>query len=114
MDVQTKQYHNIQQVSWELCRENDVPMIPAGDAWQIARNDATVGDDLCKDDKAHDGEEGGGQYLNACVFFEVLFGKSCVGSTWRPTYALPEEKIPGLQQAAHEAVAAIYGEEYAK
>ena len=114
VDAQTNQYDVIRQVSWELCRNNGVPMIPVGDAWQIARNDPTVGDDLCKDDKAHDGDVGGGQYLNACVFFEVIMGKSCVGSTWRPGYALPEEKIPGLQQAAHAAVAAIYGEDYAK
>ena len=64
------------------------------------------------DDGIHDGDMGGGQYLNACVWFEVLTGQSCVGNTFRPQYtygvydcSLSEEKIQILQNAAHEAVA---------
>jgi hypothetical protein len=58
---------------------------------------------------------GGGQYLNACIWFEVLSGKSCIGNTWRPSdYRLSEEKIAGLQLAAHQAVAEMYGADYAK
>ena len=113
--VQTRQYNQIRDVSKALCEESGVKMIPDGDAWQIARANAAIGDTLNKADRCHDGDAGGGQYLNACVWFEVLTGKSCIGNTWRPDdYILAEEKIPHLQQAAHEAVAAIYGADYAK
>lgn len=95
---------------------NDFPMtrVPCGTAWQYARQDSRVGDKLCnrgkKSDNYHEGEEGGGQYLNACVWFEVLTGQSCIGNTWRPdTYALSESQITGLQQAAHRAVAESRG-----
>ena len=63
------------------------------------------------DDFTHDGDIGGGQYLNACVWFETLTGKSCIGNAFRPKYTynekeitLSEEKIRILQNAAHEAV----------
>lgn len=111
---QTNQYNQIRDVSRTLCEENGVDMIPSGDAWQIARANPKVGDTLCKADRCHDGDIGGGQYLNACVWFEVLTGRSCIGNTWRPDYRLSEEKIVELQKAAHEAVAAVYGEDYAK
>lgn len=104
--------------------------IPTGDAWEKVRDlplfttpIAGTGAErftLCsrvqngafKDDFSHDGDMGGGQYLNACVWFEVLTGKSCLGNTFRPKYelsgidcSLTEEKISVLQNAAHEAVA---------
>ena len=89
-----------------------VRRVPAGDAWQIVRTEYGY-DDLCarlgsnggKGDNSHDGDIGGGQYLNACVWLETLTGKSCIGNTWRPNYySLDEELIPKLQQAAHKAV----------
>ena len=58
-----------------------------------------------KGDYGHDGDIGGGQYLNACVWYEILTGNSCVGNTFRPSYELSEEKIAVLQAAAHQAVA---------
>ena len=104
---------NINMLSQEVADRNSVDQIPGGQAWAIARK--TVGDDLCKSDLYHDGDVGGGQYLNACIWFEVLTGKSCIGNTWRPdTYRLDEAKIAGLQQAAHQAVAEMYGADYAK
>lgn len=113
--VQTNQYNQIHAVSQTLCQENGVDMIPSGSAWQIARANPLVGDTLCKADQCHDGDVGGGQYLNACVWFEVLTGKSCIGNTWRPSdYKLSETKAVELQKAAHEAVAAVYGADYAK
>lgn len=106
--VQTRQYNTIKEVSTAICEETGVSMIPTGDAWQLAR--AQLGDTLNKADYCHDGDAGGGQYLIACVWLEMLTGESCVGNTWRPTdYILFEEKIPVLQQAAHDAIAAIYG-----
>ena len=120
--AQTTTYNNIKAASQTIAKENNVKLIPSGDAWQIARADSRVGDNMCaridingnKGDYYHDGDIGGGQYLNACVWYEVLTRESCVGNTWRPTYTLSEEKIAGIQAAAHAAVAAVYGENYAK
>jgi len=110
---QTLRQNNINMISQMVADRNGVDQIPGGQAWAIARR--TVGDDLCKSDLYHDGDVGGGQYLNACIWFEVLTGKSCIGNTWRPTtYKLSEEKVIGLQKAAHQAVAEMYGEDYAK
>ena len=62
-------------------------------------------------DYLHDGDVGGGQYLSACVWFETLTGRSCVGNPFRPVYKLKdkeyflsEELIEILQNAAHQAV----------
>jgi hypothetical protein len=121
VETQTTTYNNIKTVSQQVAKKNNVCIVPSGDAWQIARADARVGDTLCarlgnngdKGDYYHDGDIGGGQYLNACVWYEVLMGESCVGNTWRPSnYELSEEKIAALQEAAHEAVAAVYGPGY--
>lgn len=114
-EKQTQDYEVILNNSLRVCQENDVPRIPTGDAWQLARADARIGDHMCMPkDKTHDDEEGGGQYLNACVWYEVLTGNSCIGNTFRPEYDLPEEKIIALQECAHKAVAGVYGEDFAK
>ena len=62
----------------------------------------------------HNGDVGGGQYLSACVWFETLTGRSCIGNTFRPVYThngqeytLSEELVTILQQAAHQAVAEL-------
>lgn len=112
--TQTKQQISILEASAFLSEENGVALIPSGHAWTLARADDAVGDTLCLDDNLHDGESEGGQYLNACVWFEVLFRQSCVGNGWRPVYFLKEQKLLALQQHAHDAVAAVYGEDYAK
>ena len=92
-----------------------VSIVPSGDAWNIVRSTTDFGQTLCYrkglnndlGDRYHDGDIGGGQYLNACVWYEILMGESCIGNTWRPAnYELSEEKIEILQSAAHEAVAA--------
>lgn len=90
----------------------DIGWVPRGDAAQLARENPVVGDVLTArigvndglGDLYHDGDIGGGQYLTASVWFEVLTGESCVGNTFRPDYALSEDKITALQKAAHEAV----------
>ena len=120
--TQTLQYEINRDLSSAITQANGVDMVPSGDAWQIARQNPVIGDHLCEGtdknngagDHYHDGNTGGGQYLNACVWFEVLTGKSCIGNTWKPSYDLSYEKMAALQQAAHSAVAAIYGENYAK
>ena len=97
-----------------VCDKFGVRRVPGGDAWQIVREKygydnlcARLGSNNNLGDYSHDGDIGGGQYLNACVWLETLTGKSCVGNTWRPSYALEEDLIVTLQQAAHEAVEAL-------
>ena len=109
VEKQTAFYEVIRTVSNEVCQQNAVPYIPVSDAWQIARKHPAIGDVLCDKatggDDLHDGDTGGGQYLNACVWFEYITGQSCVGNTFRPTtYELSEEKVAALQACAHEAV----------
>ena len=84
--------------------KHGLTVVPSGEAWEKARANELIGDTLCMADNHHEGEEGGGQYLNACVWFEMLTGRSILGNTYRPSYDLAEEKIPVLQEAAHEAV----------
>ena len=104
-------YHERQRTyALGVCEENGVTRIPSGDAWKIVRDGGY--DNLCarlaKDngigDFYHDGDIGGGQYLNACVWFESLTGQSCVGNAFRPDYELSEELISMLQNSAHQAM----------
>lgn len=121
VEKQTEQYQISKALAKTVAEEQNVNIIPSGNAWQIARVKLN-GQPLCErfrncqnvSDYYHDGDVGGGRYLNACVWFEVLFGKSCIGNTWRPDYKLLDAKISALQSSAHEAVAALYGEDYAK
>ena len=93
-----------------VCKEDGLERVNSGEAWQIVRQGGY--DNLCarnsvnggEGDYYHDGDIGGGQYLNACVWFEALTGQSCIGNTWRPPYTLDETLISTLQQAAHKAV----------
>lgn len=126
----TAMYQNIKYVSQEVSRKHGLKVVPCGDAWEPVRDleifrTPIEGVPMEKmtmctrlkgmevfDDFGHDGDIGGGQYLNACVWFEVLTGQSCVGNTFRPKYrlgtldmSLTEEKIGILQKAAHDAVA---------
>ena len=106
--------------SKRISNENGLIRIPSGEAWRRVRDGGY--DNLCermgvnegKGDYYHDGDTGGGQYLNACVWFERVLGQNCIGNTWRPEYALPEAKLLAIQQCAHKAVAEFYGEDYAK
>jgi len=110
-EKQTAMYEAAKIVAGEMCQAHKADRVPAGDAWQIARSEPLIGDTLCgrdgnsHGDYQHDGDTGGGQYLNACVWYEILTGKSCIGHPWRPSYELSEDKIPLLQAAAHQAVA---------
>jgi len=100
----------------------DVSPVPVGDAWKLARDtNWEIGEGLYGTDGnyygdyLHDGNTGGGQYLNGCIYFEVLTGMSCIGNTWRPSdYTLDEDKVTFLQNIAHETVLSIYGEDHYK
>ena len=119
---QLAEHNAIKELAYTVAEAEGVNVIPSGDAWVLAWKNPKIGQTLCYrlrsnnnlGDKNHDGDIGGGQYLNACVWYEVLFAESCLGNTWRPLYDLSEEKIAILQQAAHDAVAAVYGADYAR
>ena len=102
-----------------ICEKYDLINVPSGDAWAIIRSEGY--DMLCgrigkgtdhEGDYYHDGDVGGGQYLNACVWFETITGISVVGNTYRPVYKFGTTEIPlnsemtyeRLQEAAHQAV----------
>ncbi len=122
------------KVSIDLCADYGLTRVPQGEAWEKIGHHEMISEDGTKtlhtrifkgksnyDDHIHDGDVGGGQYLNACVFFEILTGKSCLANTFRPKYtfegkdlSLTEEKIAILKKAAHQAVADVYGEDFAK
>lgn len=103
-----------------VCDEFDLETIPCGDAWDLAR-EHSIAQNMCarlsvnhgEGDYYHDGDVGGGQLLNAYVWFETLTGLSCLGNSFRPsysdvrgTYSLSEELVLLLQDAAHRAVQA--------
>ena len=101
-----------------------MPIVPDGAAWNYARNGVTIdgteykieasSTGILTKDFYHDGETPGGQYLNACVWYEVLTGNSCIGNNWRPSgYTLDEDRALALQQIAHKAVADLYGADFA-
>ena len=101
--------------AWEKVRDlplftSPLPAFPEAERFSLC---SRIASGEFKDDYTHDGDIGGGQYLNACVWFEILTGESCIGNPFRPTYtykgkdvSLTEEKIQILQNAAHEAVEA--------
>ncbi len=121
------------RVAIDTCASYGMTRIPLGDAWELVRHDPLIregGKTLTTriflgkpdhDDLSHDGDVGGGQFLNACVAFEVITGKSCLENSFVPHYefegqdlSLSEEKITLLKNSAHQAVAGVYGEDYAK
>ena len=123
---QAVEHQLMHDVARAIAERNDAEVLPAGDAWMdLITNYPDIGNNLSRSlkqnrpegDYKHDGDIGGGMYVNACVWYEVLTKKNCVGHTWRPTedlvgYTLDESIIDELQAAAHAAVVAEYGEEY--
>jgi len=99
-----------------MCEEFDLDRVPSGVAWRSVRDDGydslcnrigkSIGDAAANTgDNYHDGDIGGGQYLNACVWFEVLYGESVVGNSFVPSYSLPILfDVAKFQTAAHNAV----------
>ena len=123
-------------VGIEVCETYGFTRVPCGDAWELVRHDPIItengwtlttrtGDDadteekeLLWDDLTHDGDVGGGQFLNACVWFEVITGRSVLNVPCAPFYLdsagnrydMSNEKVMLLKNAAHTAVAGVYGE----
>ena len=81
-----------------VCEKYDMDRINTGEAWRVVRDGGY--DNLCarlgkkwaddapenSGDNYHDGDIGGGQYLNACVWYEYLFGLDVRENTFVPTY----------------------------
>ena len=101
-------------VAWEKVRDMPIfrkphPAFPETEQFTLC---SRMVKGAFKDDFSHDGDIGGGQYLNACVWFECLTGESCLGNPFRPEYrhndmdcSLTMEQCHILQKAAHRAVA---------
>ena len=144
VESQTARTATFRTVAKEVCAEYGFTNVPLGDAWEPIRHDPIFyekgeGDYpvrslhtrihegskykgmLTNKDLSHDGNVGGGQYLNGCVWFEMITHKSVIGNPFRPHYDyqgldmhLNEKKIEMLQNAAHQAVLNYYGEEWYK
>ena len=123
-------------IGQEVCQKYGFTRVPCGDAWELVRHDPIIkengwtlttrtGDDpdtteteVLWDDLTHDGDVGGGQFLNACVWFEVLTGQSVLDVPVAPFYLdaagtrydMSAAKVELLKNAAHTAVQAIYGQ----
>ena len=57
-------------------------------------------------DGYHEGDIGGGQFLNACVWYETITGQSCLDNPYKPAldngkYELSDEFANLLRNAAH-------------
>ena len=112
-----------------VCERYDIPRVPSGVAWELVRDGGydqlcarlgkADGDNPHAGDYYHDGDIGGGQLLNAYVWFEMITGLSCEGNTYVPTYTysgttyglLDGITIQQLQAAAHQAVAEYRAEQ---
>ena len=115
LDFQLSMEQDQRWLSQKVCETYGWQLIPSGEAWANVRKDYGY-DNLCErmningglGDYYHEGDTGGGQYLNACVWFEVLTGQSCIGNTYVPDYTLNSGiTYAELQQAAHKAVEAM-------
>ena len=119
-EQQQRDMELVQAYCMAICKEFGIQRVNTGEAWQIVRGEYGY-DELCarlgkgdnhEGDFYHDGDIGGGQYLNACVWFEIITGVSPVGNTYAPTYNYggvtyeldSDITYAELQEAAHKAV----------
>ena len=110
----------------------DLTMVNSGAAWPIARQEnakletsflpegglcARLGirnektfpylpGNVNAGDGYHEGDIGGGQFLNACVWYETLTGQSCFDNPYKPDltngkYEISDELAALLRNAAH-------------
>lgn len=88
--------------SYKLFADNcESIVVPAGEAWrQVIQTNTAI--NLYQADESHPSMEG--SYLVACVFYEVLFSKSAVGTSFVSN--LNSEVALFLQQTAHDALIA--------
>ncbi|MBR6793983.1 MAG: DUF4886 domain-containing protein [Clostridia bacterium] len=123
---QTAYTATVREIANTVCIENQVHRVNTGDAWELYReacDQKGIAHNLCArlgveqngdphgGDGTHDGDIGGGQLLNAYVWYEILTGLDCRENTYQPVYqwngsgfSLDQAKIKMLQDAAHKAV----------
>ena len=102
--------------AWPIARQEnaklETSLIPEGGlcARKGIRNEKTYPlytDNANAGDGYHDGDIGGGQFLNACVWYEQLTGQSCLDNPYKPElttgnkYELSEALLSLLRNAAH-------------
>ena len=113
LDQQLEHTLPLKDYAIRVCKEYNLERVNTGEAWHIVRQAGY--DQLCArlgingdlGDYSHDGDIGGGQYLNACVWYEIITGQSCLDNTYRPTYqgrTLSDDLVKLLQESAHRAV----------
>lgn len=130
LEQQIAYTEHIRQIATGICAENNVQRINTGDAWELYRAacdaagiphnlTARLGKDTLtgephSGDGTHDGDIGGGQLLNAAVWFEILTGIDCRTTGYVPTYTysgteypMSENMAQMLYDAAHKAVTEI-------
>ena len=122
LEDQIQDTKNYREVAIKVSEQYNLDWIPRGEASLIMRQGGYdnlcarlgKGEPLHSGDNYHDGDIGGGQYLTACVWLEMLTGESCIGNSYRPVYTyqtqtfeLEEDFVVKLQEAAHQAVAAV-------
>ena len=101
--------------AWSIARQEnaklEVSLIPEGGlcARLGVRNEKTypyLPGNPNAGDGYHDGDIGGAQFLNACVWYETLTGQSCLDNSYKPDltngkYELSAELVALLRNAAH-------------
>ena len=96
----SKMYERIIKASANACGKYGLGVIPSGTAIQIRRTNGL--DNSITRDGFHLNATYG-QYTAACVWYEVLTGRSAIGNTFRPAGTW-KKYIEYAQQAAHNAV----------
>ncbi len=134
LEAQLQRSATFRKIASEVTEKYGFVNVPLGDAWEKVRHDPLFFErgegefpvrslhtrimhagaqkgEIINSDPSHDGDVGGGQFLNACVWFEVLTGKSVLDNPFCPAYlyhgldmTLSEEKRALLKKAAHQAV----------
>ena len=148
LERQLAVHQGFRDVGLKYCKQFGFINVPCGDAWVLIRHDpmfyAPAGEGelypkrmlhsrilkascvntfefIQNKDIGHDGDIGGGQYLNACVWFEMLTKTSVVGNPFIPSYVhedaglefkFTSKRVAALQNAAHQAVLTAYGEDF--
>ena len=118
IEDQRKDVQRFRELSIAIAEKYNVGWVPRGDAAMLVREAGY--DNLCarlgkgsnnEGDFYHDGDWGGGQYLTAAVWFEILTGLPVKDNTYRPLYTyqgqdytLTEDLVSLLQTSAHQAV----------
>jgi len=91
----------LRQTYRDMADELDAIFIPVGDAWQRVYTDPQANAaNLHQEDLGHPSEHG--CYLTGAVFYETLFGQSCLDVAY--SGGLPDDEAAYLREIAHQTV----------